>query len=224
MDQADADRLHITNRWLEYEGELRASLLRVLLIICFYAVELANYLSVEQVDAAVQQFHRQATYLSAAWLLVSLAALVAIGRRYLPSGLKYATSAVDVGLLTAVAWFGSGAASPLVSMYTLLVVMAGLRGSLRLIWFTTFLGLLAYFALLFLPPPGPLTNTELGSSTRSTVKPIAVMVMALAIGASGLLTGQLVRMLRQIVSEVAQLSGSEHPARNAEGSVAEVPT
>lgn len=201
MEQTEANRWHVTNRWLEYEGELRAGLLRVLLITSFYAIELVNFFTIEKANEGLEQFHRQATYLSAAWLLVSLAALVAIGRRYLPAGLKYATSGLDVGLLTAVVWFGSGAASPLACMYLLLVVMAGLRGSLKLIWFTTALSLAAYLSLLLAPQHVALDGNGAAIATAQTVKPITAMVFALAIAASGLLTGQLVRMLRQVISE-----------------------
>lgn len=202
MERVDVDRQTITSRWLEYEGELRAGLLRVVLITCFYTVELVTYLSAAKLDEAAQQFHRQATYLSAAWLLVSLAALVAIARHWMPSGLKYASCAMDVGLLTAVAWFGSGAASPLVCLYLLLIVMAGLRGSLKLIWFVTSLALIAYVSLLYLPAHDFKTIDTLVREGARQPKPIAVMVVALGIAASGLVTGQLVRMLRQIVSEV----------------------
>ena len=209
MTQAVADRKYITDRWLEYEGELRAGLLRVVLISCFYVLELFTFLSAAQVDQAAQQFHRQATYLSAAWVLVSLAALVAIARQYLPAWLKYVTSGLDIVLLTAVAWFGSGAASPLVCLYLLLVVMSGLRGSLKLIWFTTILALLAYVGLLLLPVP-PLGDGGAvdGAMKRLAlpIKPIAVMVVALGIAAAGVVTGQLVRMLKQIVSEVGRVS------------------
>ncbi len=179
----------------------------MILITCFYAVELATYLSTAELAASDQQFHRQATYLSAAWLLVSLAALVAIARHWMPAGLKYATCAVDVGLLTAVAWFGSGAASPLVCLYLLLIVMAGLRGSLKLIWFVTLLSMVAYLALLFLPDHDAVTIVTAVPEQARRPKPIAVLVVVLGIAACGLVTGQLVRMLRQIVSEVSDRSG-----------------
>lgn len=216
MAQTVAERSYITDRWLEYEGELRAGLLRVVLISCFYAVELLNYLTARQLDEAAQQFHRQATYLSAAWVLISLAALVVIARQALPAWLKYATSGLDVLLLTSVAWFGSGASSPLVCLYLLLVIMAGLRGSLKLIWFTTMLALAAYLALLFLP----VRAVQAGALP---VKPIAVMVVALSIAAAGLVTGQLVRMLRQIVSEVC-LSNAAKQSEENETVVGEVPS
>ncbi len=200
MQRADADRSYVIHRWLEYEGELRAGLLRVLLITAFYAVELFTFLTADQVNETAQQFHRQATYLSAAWLLVSLVALIAIGRQWLPAGLKYFTCGFDVALLTSVAWFGSGANSPLVILYALLIVMAGLRGSLPLIWFATIGATIGYVALLNLPEP-PLQRTEDAIAARH-VKPIAVCVVVLAIVASGVVTGQLVRMVRQVVSEV----------------------
>ncbi len=215
MDRTELDRSHITSRWLEYEGELRAGLLRVILIICFYSAELFTYMAANSVSEAAQQFHRQATYLSAAWVLVSLAALVAIARRWLPAGMKYAATAVDVGLLTAMAWFGSGASSPLVCLYALLIIMAGLRGSLKLIWFTTLLALAAYWGLLTLPVHATggiaLSDAALGDAAlgdaasgagKVPIQSIEVMVITLGIAASGIVTGQLVRMLRQVVSEV----------------------
>ena len=215
------DRRFITDRWLEYEGELRAGLLRVALITCFYAVELFQYMTAASVDEAGQLFHRQATYLSAAWLLISLAALVAIARQWLPAGLKYFACGVDIVLLTAVAWNGSGAGSPLASLYLLLVVMSGLRGSLNLIWFSTLMALAAYFVLLYMPRSGATGSGVPGSDMTApqTIKPIVVMIMGLGIAATGVVTGQLVRMLRQIVSEVCLRSADDPLTTIQDGSV-----
>ncbi len=191
METASPDRLFIANRWLEYEGELRAGLLRVILLISFYSVELYQYLSAASADPGLEQFHRRATYLCAAWLLVSLAALVLLARKCLPSWLKYATSGADIGLLTLVAWFGSAAASPLACLYLLLVMMAGLRGSLKLIWFTTAIALVAYLSLWAWPASKPLAEGVLAASSEAGgPKPIVVMIVGLGILASGLVTGQ----------------------------------
>jgi hypothetical protein len=212
MDQASKWRQHVTGRWLEYEGELRAAVLRASLIVAFYLVQLVHYLGYSSQDEAAVQFHRQATYLTAAWLFASLAVLVMLSRQYLPSALKYATSFTDVVLLTMMAFAGSGPASPLVMAYLLLIVMAGLRGSLKLIWSTTLACAAGYIVLVVMQRGEIQSAAPVGQ-----VRPIEWMVALLSIASTGVVTGQLVRMLRQVVSEVCirQLTApANEPMRN----------
>lgn len=213
MDQASIWRQHVTSRWLEFEGELRAAVLRVSLIVAFYVVQLVHYLAYSAQDEAARQFHRQATYLAAAWLFVSLAVLVMLGRRYLPWGLKYATSSIDVALLTLMALAGSGPASPLVLAYLLLIVMAGLRGSLRLIWLTT-LACAAGFIVLVMAHAGYFQTVGVPRVPLRVLRPVEGMVAILSIASTGVVTGQLVRMLRQVVSEVCIRQLSTPPGQS----------
>ena len=66
---------YIVGRWLEYEGESRANVLRLIAIAAFYLVELINYYglnlgSIEMPKVVDSRFHLTVTSLAVAWTLV----------------------------------------------------------------------------------------------------------------------------------------------------------
>jgi hypothetical protein len=193
-DDESSDWSYVASRWLEYEGEMRVALLRVIFVAAFYATQLVHFLVFSDRSPAVEQFHRQATYLAAAWLFISLAVLVALSRQFFPAWLKYVTAAFDLTLLTVMAAMGSGPASPLVFVYGVLIALAGLRGSLALIWSVTLGTMLAYLFLV------GLRDDSWFDATHST-PPIQQMVVHLSLVATGIIVGQLVRMMRQVIAE-----------------------
>lgn len=197
---------HVTSRRIEYEGEVKVALIRVLLVTAFYAVQLTHFLFFSQRNLVDEAFQRQATYLSAAWLFISLAVLVVLSRRWLPAGLKYVTAGLDIVLLTAIAAKGSGPASPMVFVFALTISMAALRGSLPLIWFATLSALVGYFVLVGLNDGGWFIS-------KQSTPPVRQMVVALTLAATGMACGQLVRLIRQIVAETVerQLGAGEPP-------------
>lgn len=192
---------HTTGRWLEYEGEMRVALLRVLLIAAFYAVQLLHFLVFSQRSEAEQIFHRQATYLAAAWFFVSLGVLVILSRQWLPSAMKYVTSGLDVSLLTAIAALGAGPASPLVFGFGLLIALAGLRGSLSLVWFMTLAAMLGYLSLVGL-------RDEHWFDAVHTTPLVEQCVVELSLAATGIAVGQLVRLPRRVSEEMLKLQMS----------------
>lgn len=189
---------YTTSRWLEYEGELRVALLRVVLIALFYAVQLYHFLVLVERSEAEQVFHRQATYLAAAWFFVSLGVLVALSRHWLPRGMKYLTAGLDVVFLTAIAALGSGPASPLVFGYGLLIAMAGLRGSLPLVWFATLAAMLGYLGLVAM-------RDESWFDANHATPVVEQIVVQLTLAAMGIAIGQLVRLPRRVSEEMLKL-------------------
>jgi hypothetical protein len=192
---------YTTRRWLEYEGELRAALLRVLLIAAFYAVQLTHFLFLSQRSEAEQLFHRQATYLAAAWFFVSLGVLVALSRQWLPPGMKYVTAGLDVAMLTGIAALGTGPASPLVFGYGLLIVLAGLRGSVPLVWFVTLAAMIGYYGLV------GLIDKHWFDAVHTTPL-LEQIVVELSLAATGIAVGQLVRLPRRLGEEMLKLQSS----------------
>ena len=189
--KTDDERHRLIGIWLAYEGELRAALARVVLVACCYAAQLLNYtVFAERTEVAVQ-FHRQATYVAAGWLFVSLAVLVALTRRWLPVWLKYLTQSIDVVLLTLLASLGSGPQSPLVTMYFVLIAFAALRCDLVLLWYGTLSAMAGYLFLVAL-------NDPKWFDPDHTTPLIEQMVTYLALGATGVIAGQLVRMMLQV--------------------------
>ncbi len=188
------DRWHVVSRWLEYEGELRSAFLRVVLVAAFYAAQLIHFTWFAARNDADQQFHRQATLMAAGWLFVSLAVLVSLTRHWFPSWLKFVTVSLDLILLTLLAGLGSGSHSPLVNVYWVIIVLGGLRCHLPLIWFTSFGAMVGYLVLVGIRDP------KWFDADHAT-PPIEQLVVLLSLAATGLVIGQLVRMMRQVTGE-----------------------
>ncbi len=196
MEKARSDdRWRVVSRWLEYEGELRSALLRIVLVAAFYAAQLLHFVVFAERTEAEQVFHRQATFVAAGWLFVSLAVLVALTRHWLPSWLKFVTVGIDLVLLTLLAALGSGAASPLVFVYWVVIALAGLRCNLALIWFGTIGAMAAYLILVGMRDP-------VWFDANHATAPIEQLVVHMSLAAAGLVIGQLVRMTCQVTSEV----------------------
>ncbi len=189
--RADDELQRIISIWLEYEGELRAALARVVLVACCYAAQLLNFMVFAERTEASVLFHRQATYVAAGWLFVSLAVLVALTRQWFPKWFKYVTQSVDIALLTLLAWLGTGPNSPLIAMYFVLIVLAALRCNLTLLWYGTLGAMVGYLILVAVDDP------KWFDADHAT-SPIEQIITHLALGATGILSGQLVRMVRQV--------------------------
>lgn len=196
MEQTQSDdRWIVVARWLEYEGELRSALLRIVLVAAFYAAQLLHFAVFSERSEAEQIFHRQATFVAAGWLFVSLAVLVALTRHWLPRWLKFATVSIDLVLLTLLATLGSGSSSPLVFVYWVVIALAGLRCNLALIWFGTIGAMVAYMFLVA-------TRDPVWFDANHATAPIEQITALLSLAAAGLVIGQLVRMVRQVTEEV----------------------
>lgn len=139
---------HIAGRWQEYAGEMRVALLRSLLVLVFYAVQLGNHLFVAEPNAGERIFHRQATGTAAVWLFVSLIVIVCLKGRYLPAYLKYLVTTVDLVLVTLLAWLGPGPQSPLVGAFFVVLALAALRFRVGLVWFATLMSTCGYMFLV----------------------------------------------------------------------------
>jgi hypothetical protein len=194
-------RWFIVGRWQEYEGEGRTNLLRVLAIAGFYANHLLWYLNLGTPGEADRQFHRLATLIAAAWLFLSLGVLVALQRHYLPSVLKYATTTLDLLLLTAIAWLGSGPASPLIHGYFLIIAAAALRFSLPLVWSCTLGAMVCYLVLV-----GAKDKTWFDAQHATPV--VDQLTMLLSLGLTGIVIGQVIRRVRHMAEEFAGESAS----------------
>jgi hypothetical protein len=182
----------IVGRWQEYEGEGRANLFRIAGIGLFYCIEWANY-SAGVVD---RPFHQAVTALALAWAFVALVVLICLTQHVFPAALKFLSTAVDLVLLTVILMLADGPKSPLVVAYFLLIVLALLRLSLPLIWFTSAGAILCYMFLL-------------GYARWFTERDIRVeryqqAIFLLALVLTGIVLGQVVRRVRRMALEYAE--------------------
>lgn len=200
MQAGSADRLwFIVNRWQQYESERRANIIRVIGIIIFYSVELANYHGISlgsfewpKLDGVTQDFHLRMTIISVAWVAISLAVLICLRRRMFPRWLIYATVMADLLLLTLVLLTADGPASPLVVGYFLILALAATRFSLPLIRVATAMAGLCYLFLL-----GAAKWAGFGVPVPRHEQAIVLLGLIL----SGLILGQVVRRTRVAAEE-----------------------
>jgi hypothetical protein len=200
----------IVGRWHEYEGESRANLLRIVAVGSFYIVELLRFYVFEKANPDQLAFHRQATMVAVAWTMVSLAILLCLRMKIFPAALKYASTACDIALLTALAALNApGPFSPLVLGYFLIIAMAALRFSLGLVWFSTLASMLGYWSLVGLED----ARTSRWFDAQHAVPPARQLITLLSLGLTGIVLGQVVRRVKAMAAEYAQrLSAAEKTA------------
>ena len=195
----------IVGRWQEYEGEGRANLLRIVAIGSFYTLQLANFYLFTVQSPDELPFHQKATALSVAWVLLSLAILMCLRRQILPAVLKFVSTGCDVVLLTALAIAGNGANSPLVFAYFLIIALAALRFSLRLVWFATLGCMAGYLATV-----GAKDSTWFDA--HHIVPPVEQLVMLLSLGLTGIIVGQVIRRVRGLAEDYARRMAAQRGA------------
>lgn len=189
----------VTQRRLEYEGELRTAIMRALLVSIFYAVQLVHYSFFAEHTPQALHFHRAATLIASAWLCLSMTILVSIARRWFPSGLKYFVTAADLALLTIIASQGAGPGSPVAVLFFLIIALGAARFSLPLIWFTTLGSMGCYWLLV-----GMTDHTWFDAD--HVTPPIEQAVRLLGMGATGVVLGQVVRMVRRGAENFSRLA------------------
>ena len=203
-DSTSKDRQwYIVGRWQEYEGEGRANLIRILAIGVFYAIQLAHFYSFanHQPDTPEFQqatfFHQAATTLAVAGSLASLAILLCLRRRIFPGALKFISSGVDLLLLTGLASIGAGPESPLVLIYFLIIAMAGLRFSLRLVWCATLGSMLGYLALVGM-------KDDRWFDPKHVVAPVEQIMTLVSLALTGVVIGQIIRRVRALAEDYSR--------------------
>lgn len=218
VDGPAASAWEIVCRWRQYQAELRVNALRVVALAVFYLTHLlrfrvdAGFGSLALQDSAVaisQQRHLAITVIVAAWVLWSLLVHVLLLDRVFPRRLPLFSICVDSLLLTAVLLCGSGAASPMVCGYFLIVMMAGLRLNLNWVKAATGCCLVGYVVLLGCArwPQGVLL-----AQPHPVLPRYHQFVLGLAIVMSGVIVGQIVRHVRQLAFDLQRVSGQERQA------------
>ena len=108
--------------------------------------------------------------------------------------LKYVASAWDTVLVTLLLVVGGDPRTMLAMLYFLVVIAAGLRLSLRLVQVTT-LGTMAAYAFFL-----GYVRFWLDVPDAQRLPRAQQIIVLLALGAAGLLTGQMVRQARRLVA------------------------
>lgn len=197
---APPDAWEDVRRVEEWAGEGRVNLVRLLGIVLFYGRHVIEYTMAPAGAAVRGAYHLRVTWLAVAWAASAVLVRYQLARRLVPPWLKYATTAWDLFLVTLLCMIAGGPRSPLVLLYFLVIAMAPLRLSLRLVYATTagaiagYLCLLAHYAWYRIGWEKYYATPEV----RIPRGEEAVYVLALLV--AGLLAGQFVRQARRIAS------------------------
>lgn len=219
LSTATTDRnWFIAQRWQAYEAESRANLLRIIAIGAFYLVHLWSYFSAQgrlpsfgflqlaQAGEINRQFHVLVTLLAVAWAMLALGILLALQQHIFPRWLPYFSTASDIIVLSGIICIGSVARSPLITGYFLILVLATLRLSLPLVWFTTAGCALGYLCVLGCAKwPATFGIDKISpAATDIRVPRYHQMIVMLAILLAGVMLGQIIRRVRRLADDFAQ--------------------
>jgi hypothetical protein len=195
------------------EAEARVNLLRVIAVGVFYVVHLLHHWAATRENSVLQglelqaggvlsdKFHLAVTCVVVAWVMLAMVVHAAVRDGQISRWLSMAATLVDVVLLTATLLLTSGAASPLLVGYFLIIMMAGLRMELRLVWDAAGASIVGYLVVLGCTrwPRGLLLENHLPDVPRYQQ---LMIVGGLAI--AGVVVGQWVRHARQLGEDAAR--------------------
>lgn len=185
------DRWEDAERIEGFAGEVRVNLVRVAAIAAFYLHHVLTVILFRDDPSYTAEYHEAVTMLVVGWLAVAGSLYVCLWRRFVPAWLKYASTLLDVVLITALVVLHKGPQSPLVVLYFLVVAAAALRLSKRLVYAATLGSLAGYLFLIgyatYCRPQWRVERTEQA-------------IVALGLGVAGLLAGQVVRQARRLVA------------------------
>jgi hypothetical protein len=175
-------------------GEVRVNLVRIVTLVAFYGHHLVNVYLIGDDESLKGRYHVVVTTLVLAWALAVLVIHFCLTQRWVPPGLKFAVTAWDLLLVTTLLAVGGDGRSMLAVLYFLVIAAAPLRLSLALVWGAT-LGSMAAYAFFL-----GFVRWQLGSPEAQRLPRPQQVVFLLALGAAGLLAGQVVRQCRRIAS------------------------
>ncbi|MEM9827582.1 MAG: hypothetical protein AAF958_13405 [Planctomycetota bacterium] len=191
--------------WQRLDAEYRSNYLRIASVLAFFVIHLVDHYLRGTTYAGVMPsprgYHLAITLIVATWLMLALLVDLFLKQRKFPPWTAYATVTLDTLLLASVLAVAGGQSSMLNLAYCLILVMAALRLDLVLVRYTTFLCMAAYLSLGCLAYLGSRLGTLVEpAATDSTSQAIA----AIAIGAAGIMLGQLVRRCRNVADDYAR--------------------
>ena len=146
-------------------------------------------------------FHLAVTFLTVAWAMLCLGVLLCRQHGIFPNWLKYLSTGCDLVLLTSILTVADGPRSPLVVAYFLVIVLASLRFSLRLIWFATGGAVAGYLFLLGFARWGSIPGWE---KPDMAVPRYYQIIFVLALALTGVVLGQVIRRVRRLADDYAE--------------------
>ena len=195
---ASDDLWQDTRRIEAWAGEVRVNLIRLAAIIAFYGNHLVQVYLLRDDPAVDRSFHITVTALALAWAMAVLALHICLSRRYVPPALKYVAVSWDIIMVTALLIVTGTPRSPLAVLYFLVIASAPLRLHLRLVYLAS-LGSMAAYVLFLGYYKYFMVGIESYAKDPERLSRTNQAIFVLALGAAGLLAGQMVRQTRRLV-------------------------
>ncbi len=193
---------HVVQRLQEYRGEERANLLRMLGIGVFYVIHVINrrgldlgFVQLPRVEDIDERFHLAMTAIAAGWVMVCIGALIAMKNQRFPPTIKYGTTILDAIFLTGALTIADGPSSTLIVGYFLLIAIAPLRFSPRLVLVATASAMVGYLFVV--------GHTLAYRPALAGQRYQHIMVLA-ALWLSGVVMSQMVHAVKRAAHEFAQ--------------------
>lgn len=139
------DQLLWFQRRETWAGDVKANFIRVVALIIFAVNEILNYHVFHVVD---KKFHTGSMAVVLLWLLASVVFHALLRRHSLPRITPYLIPSVDILLLTWLLFLADGTRSPLVSVYFLIIALAGLRFNPLVILYTAGATVIGYLGVV----------------------------------------------------------------------------
>lgn len=184
-----------------WAGEVRVNLIRAVALVLFYGNHLLNVYLFDEDPAARGRFHIAVTAVVLAWASGVLVLHICLNRRWVPPALKFGVTGGDMVLLTILVLLSpEGPRSALMFLYFVVLASAPLRLSLPLVWFSTFGTMLCAMIVL-----GHYVYFRVGwdayydPAQVLRIARVSEILYLMALGAVGLLAGQMVRQARRMV-------------------------
>lgn len=190
---SNADPWNDAQRIESWAGEIRVNLIRLVALLFFYGHHLLNVYLFRDDPTLVGRFHAAVTALVMAWSASVLVLYFCLSRRWVPANLKYISTLWDILLVTVLLMVTQDPRSWLAVLYLLIIATAPLRLDLSLIYVATFGSMAGYLFFLGYLKYGLKLADEQRLSRPNQV------IFVLALGAAGLLAGQMVRQARRLV-------------------------
>ncbi|HMC09994.1 MAG TPA: hypothetical protein VKH44_01840 [Pirellulaceae bacterium] len=214
----DDEAWDVARRWRQYEAEIRVNTMRIIAVGSFYLIHIvhqysanhpARWLSILQLgsgEALSEKLNVAVTSVAVAWTMWALLVHSLLRDRVFPWWLPAVSTGLDTLLLTAMLLLSSGAASPLVAGYFLIIMLAGLRFELWLVRAAAGACLAGYIVVLGATrwPRGLLLENTLPRVPRFQ----QLMVLA-ALLLAGVIAGQWVRHARRMADDLVQSNRRE---------------
>ncbi len=190
------------NRWSELRplesraGEMRVNLVRLTALLAFYGHHLLNVFVFRDDPTLAGRYHTSVTAVVLAWSLTVLATHLGLSLPRVPRWLGICTIGADALFITILLCLSRDPRSALAVLYFLVILSAGMRLSLPLVYLAT-LGSMAAYAGFLGYGYGWFENAGEHFSRAAHV------IFLLALAAAGFLTGQMVRQARRLVGSAA---------------------